>query len=276
MAAQDAQDWTNTQVNAGLVYLGTVSQSAGSTGTQTFTVPPYTRAIIVSLRTALGTEQCGCSVSAHGGAQFTYNGLVCPEVTPLALPPSVIAYCNSDLSLVWDVTIGGVKTLTDHTADVYADSEWPVVSVAGLVQVTGPSNLSGALVTQPAITDTLSVLGSSVRNASTASQEYQTPGYTGLILRLDVASAPGVQTIQASIQYKATAAGAWAAIHSALSTVNAAGITYYLIKAGTTAADWSPGFANIRNIALPVSWRVFITHSGAGSWTYSANVCLIP
>jgi hypothetical protein len=122
----------------------------------------------------------------------------------------------------------------------------------------------------PTDLDTISVLASAVRNVSITSSGFYSNGYTGLRIRLSVTVVPGVSTLLLSLVDAFNFQ-----IHTAFATVVANGVNYYYFHPGITIADYITA-ANARNLAVPGRWKIAITQTGVGNFTYQVDAAPIP
>lgn len=122
------------------------------------------------------------------------------------------------------------------------------------------------------------LLKSEAKAATRTSDDVNTPaGVRGVLITLDVTAATNTaQTLTLQLEAKDPSSGKYLPI-----TAFAASKKGEEIQAGaTTAFMLYPGaletgaVANheVQGLGLPRKWRVKVTHSGAGSWTYSVGV----
>lgn len=113
------------------------------------------------------------------------------------------------------------------------------------------------------------IVPSAARTTAIPVVEQDSRRFLGLSIFLDITAAPGAQSLTLAIEAKDPASGKWVALLTG-AAITATGTTHYQIYPGITDV------ANQRlSIALPDVWRVTVTHSGAGSWTYSVGATLI-
>lgn len=110
----------------------------------------------------------------------------------------------------------------------------------------------------------ITVLASAVRTATLNSAD-MTPGGKGVDLVIDVTAAPGAQTLTPKIQKKDNVSGKYidvltGAAIGGVSTVNMRVYPGIAVAANLSASD-----------VLTDTWRVVVTHSAAGNWTYSVT-----
>lgn len=121
--------------------------------------------------------------------------------------------------------------------------------------------------------DTL--LASAERTETTNSDVQRTPGdQRGAMLILDITSAPATEeTLTLSIQVRDPATGKFVTLTSFGVTAKGSelesgatlGFTLYPGALETAAVSDH----EVQGLPLPSSWRVVVTHSGEGKWTYS-------
>ena len=111
------------------------------------------------------------------------------------------------------------------------------------------------------------VLSSAVRAATTNSADQTNYDCRGVHLIVDVTVVPGVDTVTPKIQGMANGIYYDILVGSAISAT------------GTTVLKVYPGIAASANVsasdALPLQWRVVMTHSAATDFTYSVTANLI-
>lgn len=114
------------------------------------------------------------------------------------------------------------------------------------------------------------VLESAVRNSDTTSDEIGNVGGQGLIVVFDVTAVPGGDFVTLFIQGKDPCSGKFYTMFSATATD----------VIGTTVLQIAPALPPVVNSTspelIPGTWRVFVDHSGAGSFTYSVGATLTP
>jgi hypothetical protein len=121
------------------------------------------------------------------------------------------------------------------------------------------------------------LLTSAERTATTVSEDQNTPaGQRGITVVLDVTKAPAAaDTLALSIELRDPASGKYVPL-----TGFAASKKGEELEAGATLAfTLYPGAAEtaalggheVMALPLPQKWRVKVTHSAAGKWTYSVG-----
>lgn len=114
------------------------------------------------------------------------------------------------------------------------------------------------------------LLASAARTATTNSPDQTNHNVRGFALILNVTANPGAaETLSLKIQAKDPVSGSYVDVVDFGVIVTAANGTFYVIA--------YPGIADADHVAavvaksavLPRTWRAVVTHSAAGSWTYS-------
>lgn len=89
----------------------------------------------------------------------------------------------------------------------------------------------------------------------------------------NVSVAPGVETLTVSVQERDPLSGVYTTIAANTATTATGLIT---IKLGPTITAVAAGLTGqIVNVQLPYIWRLVVTPSASGSWTYSCNYVLM-
>jgi hypothetical protein len=122
------------------------------------------------------------------------------------------------------------------------------------------------------------LLASAVRTATTSTDDITSAG-AGAIVFLDVTATPNdAQTLTVSLQAKDPVTGKYVTITAF------AALTASVIGATSTTATYAytlrPGAAEtaavanheVQALAVPKLWRVTVTHSAAGNWTYTVGL----
>lgn len=115
----------------------------------------------------------------------------------------------------------------------------------------------------------ISILGSSVRAATTNSANQNNYGNKGLHLVVDITAVPGVDTVTPKIQGYDPVSGKYYDILVGAATA-ITGTTVLKVYPGITAA----GNVSVSDI-LPLTWRVVMTHSAGTDFTYSVSANLV-
>lgn len=121
------------------------------------------------------------------------------------------------------------------------------------------------------------VLNSEERTKTTPSEDVSsTAGQRGVMLTLDVTKAPNAaETLTLQIEAKDPASGkyipitAFAASKKGEELGAGATLAFTIYPGGVETA--AVGNHEAQALPLPRKWRVKVTHSGAGKWTYSVG-----
>lgn len=157
---------------------------------------------------------------------------------------------------------------------------------SGSVTVTGHAIAEGPGATPPALTHgfndstwdpirnnvELTLLSSAARTATTNSSDQINYNAKGAIIFFDITAVPLVDTVTLSVEGKDPVSGKYFTLleGSALSTT---GQRLYAIYPGV--ADTDTKFDAFEEMPMPRTWRVTVTHSGIGSFTYSVGAAMI-
>lgn len=113
-------------------------------------------------------------------------------------------------------------------------------------------------------------LASAARTATTSTADITNHRGRGVIAWLNVTAVPSVETLTFTIQGKEPVSGAYYTILASTASATT-GLVTLEVGPGTTAA------ANVRAaVQLPRVFRLTVTHSASGSFTYSVAYCLCP
>lgn len=121
------------------------------------------------------------------------------------------------------------------------------------------------------------LLGSEERAATTSSEDQHTPaGQRGVLLTLDITKAPAAaETLALQLEAKDPSSGKYVPITAFAATKKGeeleagATLAFTVYPGGVETA--AVGSHEVQALALPRTWRVKVTHSGAGKWTYSVG-----
>lgn len=129
---------------------------------------------------------------------------------------------------------------------------------------------------------TATLLASAARTATTNSPDQVNHNARGVIVTLDVTVTPNnAETITVAIQLKDSASGKYltisaftaltASVLGASPTTETYAFTFYpgAVETAATAKH------EVQGLPLPRTWRVAVTHSSTGSWTYSVAAAYI-
>jgi len=107
----------------------------------------------------------------------------------------------------------------------------------------------------------LTFLASAVRNATNASADFINYNANRLIVFINITAVPGVDTITAAIENKDPISGGYITIGTGSGA---------LVATGLYSFNFNPS-----TFALSRTFRINVTHSGAGNFTYSIGGSLI-
>ena len=118
----------------------------------------------------------------------------------------------------------------------------------------------------------LTLLSSAARTATTTSADFTNYNSKGIIVVLNItAAAGGGETLQTEIQAGNSIITSYLPLTTG-TTQTATGATWVILYPTTMGAgNWN----NYVNSVLPKTFRVKVTHSAAGSWTYSVTACML-
>ncbi len=115
------------------------------------------------------------------------------------------------------------------------------------------------------LNDTIILLPSAARTVTTTSADQKNHSYRGVLVTLDITAVPGVQTLTVDIEGLDAISGA---IYPILTSAA-------FLAVGVFPLTVYPGVEVLANVQasaiLPVNWRATVTHSAAGSFTYSLS-----
>jgi hypothetical protein len=93
----------------------------------------------------------------------------------------------------------------------------------------------------------------------------------GILLILNVVTAPGVQTLQLALEAKDPASNAYITLATLPASV-LTGVFTLLAYPGAVSASLLTG---VLGIPLPLTWRARTIHSAGGTWNYSLGALLL-
>lgn len=119
------------------------------------------------------------------------------------------------------------------------------------------------------------LLASTARTATTASAAQSNHGWTCAIIILDVTSGAAAETLTPQVEAYIPTSATWEPI-TAFSATDAAftGEKAYILGPGVVEST-AISDQEVAGIPIPAKWRVNVTHSSTGSWTYSLVAHLI-
>lgn len=118
----------------------------------------------------------------------------------------------------------------------------------------------------------LTLLSSAARTATTSSTDQVNYNARGVMVFFSITAIPGTDTVTLTIEAKDPIAGTYEALLAGVAE-SATGTKCYLVYPGASAA--ANGVDVVNGFPLPRTWRVTVTHSAAGSFTYSVAASLI-
>lgn len=123
------------------------------------------------------------------------------------------------------------------------------------------------------------ILASAARVATTSTEPVTHPGYPwrGAYITLSVTANPAAaETLTLQVQkFMPVGAGAYKNITAFTATADAVATYLYLVYPGV-AETAATAEHEVQGVAMPPVFRVTVTHSAAGSWTYSVALEWLP
>lgn len=117
----------------------------------------------------------------------------------------------------------------------------------------------------------LTLLSSAARTATTTSADFTNYNCKGAIFVVDITAVPGAETVQLEVQAGNSLVTKYIPVVSG-TTQSATGTTWVILYPTTMgAASWN----NYANGILPKTFRVKMTHSASGSFTYSVTALML-
>lgn len=98
------------------------------------------------------------------------------------------------------------------------------------------------------------------------------PEASGLIVYLNVTSAPGAETLILALDEQDPVSGVWAQV-TATNANNGTGLMRLKMKPAIQTINASALQVQVQD-TLPALWRIRVIHSSSGNWTYSMGVVL--
>jgi hypothetical protein len=189
-----------------------------------------------------------------------------------------------------DTTNGIDVDVTRVTGTVTVDSELPAAAALadGTANPTTPLVASGLELFNGTTWDRArgvtegTLLASAARTTTTNSSDQTNYNATGVVISVDFTATPNnAETITVAIQAKDPVSAKYVTITAFTAlTSSALGATptteTYLYSLYPGAAETAATAKHeVQALALPRTWRVLLTHSASGSWTYSVGYSLI-
>lgn len=222
------------------------------------------------------------NAQGHGVEEVVAIG---PGGTPLDTElPAAAALANGD-AIPTAPTIGVVmrQPFSSAPTTLYAPQVYTLGGALGSsnygLLVQGPvysyNNEGGFTVVRGNTNPSSGLLASAARTATTTTADQTLVSGQGVILYLNVTANPGgAETLSLKIQAKDNQSGAYVDIADAGVVITAANGTRVLVASpGVVQADYAGGGTVVwaKSVRVPYLWRAVVTHSGAGSWTYSLS-----
>lgn len=117
--------------------------------------------------------------------------------------------------------------------------------------------------------ESFTVLASAVRAASNQSADFTNMNARGVSIILNITAVPGVQTITLNVEAKDTLAGVYQTLAFS-SAISATGVHIVQVFPGAVETGALTNLY-VQGVPLPRTWRVNMTHSGGGNFTYSVT-----
>jgi len=158
------------------------------------------------------------------------------------------------------------RYMSDLNADGISNNQTNALPTGGgSMTLQGPSGTWNRL----RGTHNETVLSSAARTSTTTSSDFTNFNSTRLTVYLNVTVAPGVETLNLALQGKDPISGSYGSL-AATGTQDATGL--FEIGLGPGVTDARGELTNKNDVPLPRKWRIVVTHSASGSFTYSVAV----
>lgn len=117
-------------------------------------------------------------------------------------------------------------------------------------------------------------LASAVRTASSNTATFSnTEGWSGVYVFCAITAAPGAETLVFSVQ-SVNPIDSTATNIAANTAINTTGSIMLLVAPSVTNVT-ATTTTHTANTILPYNWRLRVTHSGGGNWTYACSYSMI-
>lgn len=116
-------------------------------------------------------------------------------------------------------------------------------------------------------------LASAARTATQTLADQTGNLWSGIVVYCNVIAAPGIETLVLSVQNKDLLSLGYVTIAANLAQVATGMITIKVFPTLTSVAAAVTG--HTANDTITSTWRLVMTHSGSGSWTYSCSYQLL-
>jgi hypothetical protein len=140
-------------------------------------------------------------------------------------------------------------------------------SIGHLLTLSRGQRFNGTTYDREQGNQNISLLASAARTVTTSTSDQLNVNHRGVHVYVDVTAVPGGETLTVDIEALIDT-GVYYSLHSG-TPINATGVYIYKVYPGLG------GGSAIANDALPRTWRVTVTHSAGGSWTYSVRANLM-
>jgi len=118
----------------------------------------------------------------------------------------------------------------------------------------------------------LTLIASGNYSSTQFSPDQTNYNHRGVIAWIDITAVPGTDTVTLAVQGKDPTSGKYYTLGSD-SARSTTGLFACLVYPGVT--DTQTIMAGESGLVLPRTWRVRVSHSGTGTFTYSVGACLI-
>lgn len=116
------------------------------------------------------------------------------------------------------------------------------------------------------------LLASAARTATTYSSDQTSHNHRGVLMILNVTANPGAaETLTVSLEAKDSISSGYRSI-TAFATVSATNARYAFVVYPGAVETTDNTSTQTQGLPVPRTWRAGVTHSAAGSWTYSLSV----
>jgi hypothetical protein len=121
------------------------------------------------------------------------------------------------------------------------------------------------------------LLASAVRTAAVSSGWQGNPGYRGAVVFLETTAVPGggTETLTVKVESRNPVTGTVITLTAFGATAaDFSGSKAYMVYPGTVETG-AVSDLEVQGVPLPSEWRVTVTPSSTGSWTYSVGYSLV-
>ena len=196
--------------------------------------------------------------STAGGTQYF-------AATALPVVAGLIGFNNNEANL----QMMGVRPGTAF-ADAYSASGRTFGEVASFNQL-----FNGTSWDRHRNNAEATVLASAARVATTNSADFTNYDARGVMLHLNITANPGAaETLTVQLQMKDPVSGTYRNVTAFPATATSNTDYIYTVYPGATETAAVAQF-EVQGVPVPRTWRIAVTHSAAGSWTYSVGASYI-